>query len=109
MLMVHLHHEVDATSRQGSGWGGWGDVKVHVHLHHEVDATSRQGLGVGWVGDVKVHVHLHHEVGATSRQGWGWGGWGDVKFFQIERKKTSVVHSHPPSQLHTYTRVLTTT
>ena len=24
-------------------------------------------------------------------------GWGGVKFFQIERKITSVVHSHPPS------------
>ena len=54
-----------------SGWGGWGDVNVHVHLHHEVDARSRQG--------------------------WGWGGWGDVKFLHIERKRTSVVHSHPPS------------
>ena len=37
---VHLHHEVDATSRQGSVWGGWGDVNVPVHLHHEVDALA---------------------------------------------------------------------
>ena len=78
-------------------WGGWGDVNVHVHLHHEVDATSHQGWGWGGWGDVNVHVHLHHEVDATSRQGWGWGGWGDVKFLHIERKITSVVHSHPPS------------
>ena len=59
-------------------WGVWGDVKVSVHLHHEVDATSRQGWVWGVWGDVKVSVHLHHEVDATSRQGWVWGGWGDV-------------------------------
>ena len=28
---------------------------------------------------------------------WGWAGVGDVKFLHIERKITSVVHSHPPS------------
>ena len=29
--------------------------------------------------------------------GWGGVGWGGVKFLHIERKITSVVHSHPPS------------
>ena len=28
-------------------WGGWGDVNVPLHLHREVDATSRQGWGWG--------------------------------------------------------------
>ena len=34
-----------------------------------------------------------------NRDGVGWGGvgWGGVKFLHIERKITSVVHSHPPS------------
>ena len=46
------------------GGGRWGDVNVHLHLHHEVDATWREGWGwVGW-GDVNVHLHLHHEVDA---------------------------------------------
>ena len=41
-IHVHLHHEVDATSRQG-----WGDVNLPVHLHHEVDARHvRVGCGV---------------------------------------------------------------
>ena len=47
-IHVHLHHEVDATSRQG-----WGDVNLPVHLHHEVDATSRLGWVWGFWGDVK--------------------------------------------------------
>ena len=28
-------------------------------------------------------------------------GWGGVKFLHIERKITSVVHSHPPSYVNT--------
>ena len=31
-----------------------------------------------------------------GHMGWGWGC-GGVKFLHIERKITSVVHSHPPS------------
>ena len=56
---MHLHHEVDATSRQGKlmlrhvrvgGWGGRADVNVHVHLHHEVDRRRvRVRGGVGGV------------------------------------------------------------
>ena len=63
---MHLHHEVDAGGGVGGvmltfmctcimklmlrhvrvgGWGGRGDVNVHVHLHHAVDAKSRQGWG----------------------------------------------------------------
>ena len=54
------------------GWGGvgWGGVGWG---------------GVGWGG-----------VG-WGGVGWGGVGWGGVKFLHIERKITSVVHSHPPS------------
>ena len=52
--------------------------------------------GVGWVGwggwdDIVPWTCKH-----TSLRVVGWCGWDD-KFFQIERKITSVVHSHPPS------------
>ena len=36
---------------------------------------------------------------ASTGVGWGWGGvgWGGDKVLHIERKITSLVHSHPPS------------
>ena len=57
----------------GLGWGGVG-MLTFLELGRMVDATG-------------------HMVDATPL-GLGWGG---VKFLHIERKITSVVHSHPPS------------
>ena len=65
--------------------------------------------GVGWVGMLTFCYLAHlgtlrncvsfargHMACATPVMGGvGWGG--DVKFLHIERKITSVVHSHPPS------------
>ena len=41
-----------------------------------------------------AHMSLTSMFDVTEQVGLGWGG---VNFFQIERKITSVVHSHPPS------------
>ena len=75
------------------------DVKASLELGRMVDATQLMGLGWGGVGcDVKASLELDRMVYATQLVGWGWGGVGwDVKFLHIERKITSVVHSHPPS------------
>ena len=59
--------------RHTLGWVGWG--------------------GVGW--GVMSSLTLHARW--MFRDTLGWGGWGGVKFLHIERKITSVVHSHPPS------------
>ena len=73
---------------------------------HMLDATPVMGW-VGWGGDDKVFLHLNtwwmprncvsfargHMLDATPVMGWV--GWGGVKFLHIERKITSVVHSHP--------------
>ena len=34
------------------GWGGWGDVNVHVNLRHQLMLRTRR---VGGWGDVNVH------------------------------------------------------
>ena len=66
----------------GVGWGRVGHVNVRLHLRHEVDATSRMGSGLGGVGwgmlTVNVRLHLRHEVDSMSRMGLGLGGvgWG---------------------------------
>ena len=63
------------------GWGGWGCWRS-VTLHT-------------WVRYATVFL-LPVDTWRALRQWWvGWGG--DVKFLHIERKITSVVHSHPPS------------
>ena len=74
--------------------GGWGLI---------------QGRGgwCGWVGVIQGRGGWSGWVGADTREGWVVGvGGGDtregwvvgVKFLHIERKITSVVHSHPPSR-----------
>ena len=59
----------------------------HIHCtEHMCDATQLTWLGLlgwGWGG-----------VGCDRSVGLGGGG---AKFLHIERKITSVVHSHPPS------------
>ena len=79
------------------GWGG-GDDDVLLHLHTcEILHFGHSSHGMGWGGDADVLLRLHTcetlHFGHTSH-GMGWGG---DKFFHIERKITSVVHSHPPS------------
>ena len=49
------------------------------------------------MGDVDVRENLCNTRACYVSSWVGRGGVGDVKFFQIERKITSVVHSHPPS------------
>ena len=60
-------------------------------LDNMSDATQHHGLG--W-GGMMTFCALDNMSDATQHHGLGWGG---VKFFHIERKITSVVHSHPPS------------
>ena len=64
----------------GVGWGGvgWGGVGMMTFL---------------------AHVHIFHAtfVCLLRKSWWGVLGWGGVKFLHIERKITSLVHSHPPS------------
>ena len=57
------------------GWGGGGDVNVHVNLRHT--RMLRHVLGwVGWGGDVNVHVNLRHTRMLRHVLGWvGLGGW----------------------------------
>ena len=72
----------------GVGWG-WGGV-------------GWGGVGWGCQRSLKLHtccmlrncvsVASAHVLDATPVMGWG-----GVKFLHIERKITSVVHSHPPS------------
>ena len=59
-----------------------------AHMTHGV------GYGSGWGGGMITFLDVAHMADATSRTVWGMGG---VKFLHIERKITSVVHSHPPS------------
>ena len=52
---------------------------------------------VGWGGGARLTIVWTCDTRACYVTSWvGWGG-GDVKFLHIERKITSVVHSHPPS------------
>ena len=60
--------------------GGWGLIQGRGGWWGWVWADTREGWVVG-VG------------GGDTREGWVVG----VKFLHIERKITSVVHSHPPS------------
>ena len=48
---------------------------------------------VGWAGMI-TSLALAHMLDAAQVMGWGGGG---DKYLHIERKITSVVHSHPPS------------
>ena len=53
-----------------------GDVNVHVHLHHEVDATSRQGWGLGWAGVMLTFMCtcIMKLIDVASGFGVGWVG-----------------------------------
>ena len=113
------------------GWGGWGDVNVHVHLHHEVDATSRQGWGE--VGGVMLtfmctcimklmlrHVRVGGGVGGVMltfmctcmmklmlRHVRVGGGVGAVMSRFYRSNLNNKCRSFPPAlPLHTYTRIL---
>ena len=58
------------------------------------------GDGVGWGGDDNILVRSTRDdmFGTTYMFGIGDGvGWGGDKLLHIERKITSLVHSHPPS------------
>ena len=84
------------------GWGrvGWGGMITFFGLELIADATQDLRLGsgrVGWGGMI-TFFGLAHMVDATQdlRLGSGGVGWDD-KHLHIERKITSLVHSHPPS------------
>ena len=73
----------------GMGWSGWGDGNVLCY----VILLSLMFVwdGVGAVGDGSSlfrHLLVRDRVGGVG---------DDVKFLHIERKITSVVHSHRPS------------
>ena len=71
----------------GVGWGWWRSFA----LAHMWDSTLWARItwdGVGW-GRWCETLHFGH-----ASHGMGWGG---DKFLHIERKITSLVHSHPPS------------
>ena len=63
------------------GWWGW------------VWADTREGWVVGVGGGDTREGWVVGVGGGDTREGWVVG----VKFLHIERKITSVVHSHPPS------------
>ena len=51
-----------------------------------------------WGGADDVQVSSKTDLRIHKTKGWGGVGWGGGdKFLHIERKITSLVHSHPPS------------
>ena len=70
MMLTFLDLLTWLMLRNMMGWGGWGMMLTFLELAYMVDAMQHDG--VGWVGN-------------------------DVKLLHIERKITSLVHSHPPS------------
>ena len=65
------------------GGGGWGLIQ---------GSAMPKGLG----RCVEGGKYAFDGVGVIQGRG-GWWGWVWAKFLHIERKITSVVHSHPPS------------
>ena len=98
---------VGADTREGRMvWGGWGLIQGRGAWWGCVGVIQRRGGWCGWVGVIQGRGGWSGRVGADTREGWVVGvGGGDtregwvvgVKFLHIERKITSVVHSHPPS------------
>ena len=87
---MHFFHFLLFLGGGGGGWGGDDDVPC-ICIHGRCYASHGVG-GVGGGVGMMTFLALAHMVDATQVMGWG-----GVKFFQIERKITSVVHSHPPS------------
>ena len=102
------------STQRGVGWGGVG-MMTFLELAHMVGATQHHVSCTGTHGRcyaTSCFLHLHTwsvlrnimfncmsaiASGHLRSVGWGGVGWGGVKFLHIERKITSVVHSHPPS------------
>ena len=76
------------------GWWGWvGVIQGRGGWWGWVWADTREGWVVGVGGGDTREGWVVGVGGGDTREGWVVG----VKFLHIERKITSVVHSHPPS------------
>ena len=71
----------------------WGGVGMMTFVAHEriFDATEMMTF--------LAHEHIFDATEKWGGVGWGGVGvgWGGDKVLHIERKITSLVHSHPPS------------
>ena len=70
-----------------------------THVRFYTLGTHHMGYGgVGMMTFLCTSTHVRfYTLGTHDHMGWGGVGWGGDKFLHIERKITSVVHSHPPS------------
>ena len=68
----------------------WGVDSIRFPLPFALSKSWKDGGGAGWGVD-SIRFPLPSALSTSWKDG------GGVKFLHIERKITSVVHSHPPS------------